>query len=116
MWLKWTHDEREGYTFGYALGYSKGYGGGCRQGTKDWPVEVKGNVEDFPLNKCISKELDFSKGSDFLVKAVTDFYTMYPEDRDIYIDEVLDGLGKGLSLKEIHNYPFPRHNTPTSKP
>ena len=109
LWLKWTHDEREGYVSGYSIGYSAGYGSGCEQGTKDWPITVKGNVEDFPLNKCISKQPDFSKGSEFLIRAVTDFYNAYPSDRDIYINEILDQLGRGLTPQEIHNHQFPRH-------
>jgi hypothetical protein len=49
------------------------------------------------------------------VKSITDFYTRYPEDRDIYIREVIEQLRKGLTLEQIHNYPFWRHQAPKAK-
>ena len=115
-WLKWTHDARETYVLGYTLGYSKGHGDGCQQGTKDWPAPVKGGIQNDPQRKCTKQEIDFSKGSDYFVKAITDFYKRYPEDRDIYPNEVLEQLGRGLTIEEVHNYPFWRHHPPSQKP
>ena len=112
-WLKWNHDARETYVYGYTLGFSKGHLDGCKQGTKAWPHSPEAAS---PLQKCISTEPDFSKGSDYFVKSITEFYERYPKDRDIYINEVLDQLGKGLTLEQIHNQPFMRHQPSDEKP
>jgi len=98
LWLKWNHSARESYVWGYTEGYTKGNMDSCKQG------------------QCSQQQVDFSKGSDYLVRSITDFYTRYPKDRDIYIDEILDLLGKGLTLEEIHNHPFWRHKLPEPKP
>jgi hypothetical protein len=98
LWLKWNHSVRESYVWGYTEGYTKGNMDGCKQG------------------QCSQQQVDFSKGSDYLVRSITDFYTRYPKDRDIYIDEILDLLGKGLTLEEIHHHPFWRHKLPEPKP
>ena len=98
LWLKWNHGMRESYVWGYTEGYVKGHMDGCKQ------------------IQCSQEQVDFSKGSDSLVKSVTDFYIRYPKDRDIYIDEILDLLGKGLTLEEIHNHPFWRHQPASPKP
>jgi hypothetical protein len=94
-WLKWKHDARETYVLGYFEGLTKGHGDACGQGTKGWVGEVN---------------------TDQLVRSITDFYTEYPEDRDVYIQEVIEQLGKGLTLEQIHNHPFPRRNPPNAKP
>lgn len=113
-WLKWKPAARETFVFGYALGYGEGHSNGCFQGTKGWPDRAKLDYENDPRRKCLEQQLDFSKGTDYFVKAITDFYTRYPGDRDIYINEVLEQLGKGLTLEQIHGYPFVRHS-PTTK-
>jgi hypothetical protein len=91
MWLKWRHDARESYVLGYFERDIDGHGDGCEPGVKAGAREVD---------------------SDHLVKSVTDFYTRYPEDREIYIREVIGQLGRGLTLEQIHNYAFLRRRTP----
>jgi len=111
-WLKWGPKARETFVFGYTLGYSKGHQDGCQQGTKDWPAPIKPGIENDPERHCLNQEIDFSRGSDYFVKAVTEFYKRYPEDRDIYPNEVLEQLGRGLTIEQIHAYPFWRHQAP----
>jgi len=108
-WLKWKPTARETFVFGYTLGYGNGHSNGCFQGTKGWPGRSKLDVANDPTSKCLEQIPDFSKGTDFFVKSITEFYKRYPEDRDIYVAEVLEQLGKGLTLEEIHHYPFMRH-------
>ncbi len=115
LWLKWKHSVRESYVWGYTEGYTKGNMDGCKQARKDSPSEIKSAHENEAGHECSQQQPDFSKGSDYLVKSVTDFYIRYPKDRDIYIDEILDLLGKGLTLEQIHNYPFWRHHPPDKK-
>ena len=115
-WLKWDHDARESYVYGYTLGFSKGHLDGCEQGTKSWAGTPEPGTENSPLQRCIHTELDFSRGSDYFVKSITEFYERHPEDRDIYINEDLEHLAKGLTIEEIHKYPFWRHHPPDKKP
>jgi len=115
-WLKWNRDSRENFLFGYISGYSTAYGDVCRQVAAEPPEGGKSGYENLPINKCLKGQLDFSKGSDYFVKNITDFYTRYPEDRDIYIYEVVEQLANGLTLEKIHNHPFWRHKPPQPKP
>ena len=107
LWLKWSQAARTSYVWGYTEGFTKGQRDGC-QSIQDSKDRIQ--------TKCPKEEPDFSRGSDSLVSSVTEFYTRYPKDRDIYIDEILDLLGKGLSLDQIHSHPFWRHTTPAAKP
>jgi hypothetical protein len=55
-------------------------------------------------------------GSDYFIKEMTEFYKQYPQDRNLYLDEVLEQLAKGLTIEQIHNYPFFRREPASSKP
>jgi hypothetical protein len=93
MWLKWKGSTRESYLLGYFNGYSSRRGN-CEAGPKEW-----------------QKEVNTSR----IAESITEFYRLYPEDREIDIAEVLEQLGNGLTLEQIHNYPFMRHTSPSSK-
>jgi hypothetical protein len=95
MWLKWSHDARESYVLGYFEGSTADHTQSHEQNSSPQVLEV-----------------DTAQ----MVKSITDFYTRYPEDRDIYIREVIEQLRKGLTLEQIHNYPFWRHQAPKAKP
>lgn len=95
MWLKWSHEARESYVLGFFEGSTADHGQSREQSSNPQGLEV-----------------DTSQ----TVKSITDFYTRYPEDRDIYIREVIEQLRKGLTLEQIHNYPFWRHQSPKAKP
>jgi hypothetical protein len=115
-WLEWNTDARESYVFGFTLGYSKGQQDGCRQGTSEWPTPPKPGIENDPGRKCTQQEIDFSRGSDYFTKKITEFYSRYREDRDIYPFEVLEQLGRGLTVEEIHQHPFLRHHSAGGPP
>jgi hypothetical protein len=91
-WLKWSQEAREIYVFAYLEGYAAGAGGCCGEKAKAWA------------------------DSDQVVKSITDFYSRYPGDREIYIHEVMEQLGKGLTLEQIHNYLFSRHRPAADTP
>jgi hypothetical protein len=110
-WLKWSESRREAFVDGFLIGYQNGYVGGCVNGTANVPPEAKPGTEAGAITKCGDEMPDFSSGTIKLVRAVTDFYQQYPGDRDIYIHEILEQLGKGLTLEQIHNHPFMRHHT-----
>ena len=100
---------------GYIVGYSTGRWDGCGEIVKG---AVKGNnpaSENDPLHRCRHQGPDFSKNTSYFVNALTEFYTHYPGDRELDIGEVLEQLGSGLTLEEVHNHPFPRHSPTTEK-
>jgi len=111
MWLKWSKDRRESYLWGYMLGYSQAYWKECRETGNALPAEADSTAIE---NRCRSRQPDFSKGTDFWGQQVTDFYKTYPGDRDIKIDEVLEQLRNGLTLEQIHKYPFMRRHSQVS--
>jgi len=118
-WLKWSHERRDAYIVGYIQGYYGGYTHGCEEGTKHVPAEQSG-VDNFPVNQCIDQKFDYTKGID-LSKDITTFYQRYPENRNLLIEELLEEIGKGKSLEDIHsNPPFPTvkssKNPPKAKP
>lgn len=94
-WLKWKHDARETYLLGYFEGATADHGQSGEQNSV--PQSLKVNTAQ-------------------MAQSITDFYTRYPEDRDIYIPEVIEQLRKGLTLEQIHDHPFPRRNPPATKP
>jgi hypothetical protein len=105
-WLKWSPERRDAYVVGYILGYYGGYTHGCEEGTKHATASQPG-VENFPVNQCIDQRFDYTKGID-LSKDITKFYQRYPENRNLLIKEILEELGKGKSIEDIHGNPqFP---------
>ena len=107
-WLRWSPERCDAYVSGYIQGYYGGFIDGCEQGTKHVSGPAEPGVENFPVNKCIDQKWDFTKGID-LSRDITTFYKRYPENRNLLIKEILEELGKGRSLEDIHNHPpFPR--------
>lgn len=115
-WLKWSHDAQEEYVWGFSAGYAAGYEKACRvmDGLSNGPEGT--DLENDPLKKCFAKEVVLSRGVGYYVDAVTDFYTRYPGNRDIMIGEVLEQLARGLTVDQVHRYPFPRHSPNPGKP
>ena len=59
------------------------------------------------MDGCLDGRLDFTKGID-LSNDVTSFYRLYPENRNLLINEIFEELGKGKSIQDIHDHPtFP---------
>lgn len=108
MWLKWNNDRRESYLWGYMIGYSHAYWEGCRQAMRSLP---KGTDVQSIEDSCEKNQRDFSKGTTYWAQQVTKFYKTYPHDRDINIDEILEKLGNGLTLDQIHKFPFMRRRS-----
>ena len=108
LWQRFTPKAREAFVDGYVLGSDIGHSEGCHQGTKGWPGRAKLDIADDPTMKCLEQLPDFSKGADYFVKAISEFYKRYPGDRNISVTDVLDQLAKGLTLEQVHNYPFMR--------
>jgi|SRR5690348_73354 len=89
MWLKWNKQARAAYVLGY--------------------FEARSQLE---APRCSLVQSRWKRGVniDEVAASLTDFYTQYAKDRDIYIGEVIEQLGRGLTAAQIHQYPFPAHH------
>lgn len=115
IWLQWSQGAREAYVYGFSAGYGGGYESACRLMDKLWPGPKGVDADNDPLKKCVTKETSLSRSADYYADAVTGFYKRYPGDHDIDIDEVLELVAKGLTIDEIHRYPFWRRSPSTSR-
>jgi hypothetical protein len=103
LWLKWSIEHRDAFVMAYVEGYYDGYSHGCQEGTKPTSVTVQSESVP-PYQECINRKLDLAKGTD-LAEEVTKFYQQYPENRNLFVREILLEIGKGKSLLDIHNHP-----------
>jgi hypothetical protein len=103
-WLKWGQNRREAYVRGFIRGYYDGFFHACEEEASFAPRQTEPGFENFPLTKCLDRRWNFSKGID-LSKDVTAFYKRYPENRNLYFVEILEELGQGKSLEDIHRNP-----------
>ena len=112
-WNNWSQAQRESYVVGYTTGFDHGFTSGCNRGTKDWPVEIKG-YDNLPINKCLSGQRNFSKPTEFFTSHIGEYYAKYPKE-PASPGEILDLLGQGLSLEQIHADPSIPHGAPDEK-
>jgi hypothetical protein len=112
IWLKWNLKEHQLFVSGFILGYVNGNENGCAVGTANWPIQPGTEYEAERLRKC-RENVDFSRHADEFIALVTDFYRRYPNDRDLNPEEILEQLGKGLTLDQIHHHPFMGHPSPS---
>ena len=115
QWLRWSDDIRQTYVLAFTLGYSKGYVQGCDLGTRGMPPDSKPGIGNDPRQHCLHTGLDFSKGTDFFVKSITEFYERFPTDRDIYVEELIQCFASGLSVEEAHHHKFPSRDKTSPK-
>jgi hypothetical protein len=99
-WLKWSEDRREAYVVGYIEGYYNGRSSGCRSG---WERIQPERYYDEDL-QCDKDGLDFPKGYEH-AHDITTFYQRYPENRILYPAEILEALGDGETLEQLHDHP-----------
>jgi hypothetical protein len=113
-WIKWTEEHREDYVRGYILGRAEGYSDACYREARFWPSPITLGDENNPISRCLKEMPDFSQGPEHFAKQVTELYRVYPEDRILLITEILEAMGSGKSIQDIHEHPpFP---TPGSFP
>ena len=116
QWLRWTDEVRQTYVLAFVLGYSKGYVKGCDIGGRNLATDSKPGLENDPTRNCRHEGLDFSKGTNYFVRLITDFYTRFPSDRDVYVEELIQCFAGGLSVEEAHKQHFPSRDQSKSKP
>jgi hypothetical protein len=103
-WMNWNSDTRLGFVWGYTIGLNRGFGQGCGAYYKVALPGKAHNLRDDPLSKCISKGPGFSKPPAFYENRITDFYTSFPEDRDVPFEQVLRWLSdsENISVQQMH--------------
>lgn len=107
-WMKWNEQHREDYVRGYILGRFEGYTDACYRESKFWPSPITLGDGNNPISKCVKEMPGFSQGPEYFAKQVTEFYRTYPGDRILLIREILEALGSGKSIQDIHEHPpFP---------
>jgi hypothetical protein len=99
-WLKWSKDVRLTYGSAYVIAFTAGFNKGCEEGTNGVRPANSG-LENEPLLKCLDKGPHFPTNVP-IAELVTDYYKHFPDDRDLYIAEVIEGLGRGMTPAEIH--------------
>ncbi len=96
-WLKANPEVRNAYAIGYTLGFGDGLYAGCKESAKD----AKNVLDHDPFEKCLKENLVVSDTSQ-LAQSVTNFYMKYPGDRYLYITDVMEAVGRGMTLEHIH--------------
>jgi len=104
-WLKMTTDVRQAYVTGFSQGFTNGLEDGCLEGTKGIKPSLPGPEND-PLTKCLN-QIQRNVDLNSIAKMITTFYTRFPSDRYLYIEDVMGALLKGMTLDEIHKHATP---------
>jgi hypothetical protein len=105
QWLKMSPELRQIYSSAYILGATGGFERGCIAGTKNIKSRLPGPEND-PLHKCLEQSPHLSDTTK-IGETVTTFYIRYPSDRYLYIQDIIDALGRGMSVEEIHRHASP---------
>ncbi len=111
MWLKWDRSSRLAFIMGNLRGYWDGQGAGCGEAkilAESLPG-VRGLTEDIAEQmrfRCANKLKLSSRTFESYEGVVTEFYTRYPEERAVEIQDVLQLLaydpdGK-LTVSDVH--------------
>jgi hypothetical protein len=109
-WLKSNEDVRQTYTGAFVLGFGKGYGLGCSNATKNLPPDPGLGLENNPRHECLQQEPNFSVDTALIAKSITEFYQRFPDNRDVYVEEIIVSLAEGQTLDEIHQLHSPAKN------
>ena len=115
-WLHSNRVKREILVSSYMRGYLDGLEAGCKTGIPNSSGNSESTYETERLRKCWMETVNYSAGTTHFISEITTFYERYPQDRDIAPEEILEKLGRGLTLSDIHDYPFPRHKRSDKDP
>jgi hypothetical protein len=105
MWLSMSLELRNNYAGAYVQGFNSGFDFGCANGTHDARPSGSG-FENDPVHICNSKAPSFGNTTK-LTESVTEFFQKYPDNRFLYIKDVINALGRGMSFEEIHKHATP---------
>jgi hypothetical protein len=99
LWLEWKQAERTGFVRGFIVGHGNGYDSGCITASSD----SKDSCPEADSVTCVQKQHLFRKDVPFYEKFVTDFYSRYPEDRDVPM-RILILQADDKSPDEVHQW------------
>jgi len=111
MWLKWDMSTRNAYVYAYVKGITRGFMQGCSAGVDYLSAMRKytpGEAES-TLNGCASlSPIKLARIDDrAMIQSITQFYKIYPQQRVVYISDLLQKLLAGEAIQQVHNE-FPK--------
>ncbi len=117
IWLTWLNPIRVWFVESALIGYEVGYGDGCADAMA--PMErMRPHGRQKENGLCPNRLRLHHKAVEYTIQ-VNDFYTKYPEDRDIPIAFLLADLiaAKPKTFEEIHRFYIhePIHWFPSQK-
>lgn len=105
-WARMTLSEKTYFVEGYVKGSTAGHIDACmllRNETQHLPaVSTSSGIE---LDPCQGRSRSWSKGTAEVVKQITSYYKLYPDDRSLKVASLIQNLSdqSGLSLGQIHD-------------
>jgi hypothetical protein len=109
MWLRWDKSSRIAFIMGYLRGHGDGVAAGCFDAKREVASmrDVSGftpEVADEMWIHCGTKYKPSSRTFESYEEVVTTFYTRYPEDRSIEIQDILQLLApdSDLTVEDLH--------------
>jgi hypothetical protein len=108
-WLSWDAGTRATYVRAYIHGLQEGYSKGCEAGIAAAQPRLKYDDAVRIHQDCWSRFPISTQDSDKFISSITRFYSTYPNQRFLYISDVLDALHAGRSVEQIHEH-FPQSN------
>lgn len=114
MWLDWTPNERHSFVLGYIWAYHEGFHSGCREYFDSNPPKVIEDLQRSPLQKCMLRELRYSRPVRFYETKITQFYNQFPGDSDVPLARLLEAFSdtKHKSAQEVHAQSSHRDGVP----
>jgi hypothetical protein len=105
-WITMNSDNQFRFVLGYTVGLSKGFAEGCDAYYKIAPPQKPHALRDDLFAKCLAQGLGFSKPVAFYQKQITDFYTLFPGERDVPFEQVLKSLSdsENMTPQQIHQW------------
>jgi hypothetical protein len=119
LWFNWTPANRLFFVSGFLVGFKDGHESGCSRAHK---ILSEGNSANNPLSSelwsdCIKHKYRYSKGTQFYVDQITEFYRTYPQDCDVPLRILLFELAdeRSHTLEQIHNSGWQSEDPPRKK-
>ena len=103
QWLKWSDETRFVYVLAYLGGRAHGFVDGCKVGQK---MYLTRKMTGLPGESCIRSAPEYSKHLEEYSEIISNYYRSYPEDRNVPVFVVLDGLtdARHLTIQQMHDY------------
>jgi hypothetical protein len=101
LWLSWSPERRQGFTYGYLWSYHQAYTQACIVADELNP----GNGFDLHVQHCFDRELSYPQKLDYYETKITTYYKQHPTDLDLPIDWLFLAFSdsENKSAEEIHS-------------